>query len=147
MGEMAVAIKEGVLQTLLGSCVGLCLYDRKRNIGGMAHIVLPQSRGKNETPGKFVDTAIPALIAEMEKLAGGTLKLTSKIAGGASMFATTVTQNIGEENVQATERWLKELGIPIIARDCGGEKGRRMSLDVSNGKVKIEIVGRDPVEL
>ncbi|MGF1579628.1 MAG: chemotaxis protein CheD [Gemmataceae bacterium] len=144
---MATGSEEGILQTLLGSCIGLSLYDRKRRVGGLAHIVLPQSRNSGEKTGKFVDTAIPVLIGEMERLAGGTVKLAAKIAGGASMFGTKVTKNIGEENVLATERWLKEFGIPIVARDCGGEKGRRMSLDVSNGKVTIEIVGFDPLEL
>ena len=28
MGEMAVAREDGVLRTLLGSCIGLALYDR-----------------------------------------------------------------------------------------------------------------------
>ncbi len=147
MGEMAVAHKEGILLTLLGSCIGLALYDRRRKVGGLAHIVLPQSRGPVELPGKFVDTAIPALMTQMEQLAGETIKPAAKIAGGANMFAANAARNIGQENVAATERWLKEFGIPVIASDCGGEKGRRMSLDVSSGQVVIEIVGRDPIEL
>lgn len=147
MGELAVGIEEGFLGTILGSCIGLALHDRKKKVGGLVHIVLPQSRPPVELPGKFVDTALPALIAEMERLAGGRIQPTAKIAGGAKMFATTVTRNIGEENVAATERWLKELGIPLLASDCGGEKGRRMSLEVSTGKVTIDIVGCDPLVL
>ncbi len=32
-------------------------------------------------------------------------------------------------------------------RECGGEKGRRMSLDTFTGVVVIEVVGFDPIQL
>jgi chemotaxis protein CheD len=147
MGEMSVARDGEELRTLLGSCIGLALYDRRQNVGGLAHIVLPSARGKTDRPGKFADTAIPTLIAEMEKLVGGAVKLTAKMAGGASMFTTTVAANIGLQNIEACEQLLGDFGIPILAKHCGGEQGRRMSLDTANGKVVIEIVGQDPIEL
>jgi chemotaxis protein CheD len=131
----------------LGSCIGLALHDRQHKVGGLAHIVLPSSRGNTDRDGKCVDTAIPALIRRMEKLAGSKLSLTAKMAGGASMFSTTVAARIGLQNIESCERMLGDLGIPIVARHCGGEQGRRMSLDTANGKVTIEIVGKDPIEL
>ena len=121
--------------------------QRRHKVGGLAHIVLPASKGKDDRPGKFVDTAIPALIEEMQQRAGGELKLTAKLAGGASMFTTTVAGKIGLQNIESCEQVLGELGIPILARHCGGEQGRRMSLDAADGKVVIEIVGQDPLEL
>ncbi len=147
MGEMCVAGAGNSLRTLLGSCVGVALHDRRRKIGGLAHIVLPDSRGKVDRPGKFVDTAIPALIEQMEHLGGQRLTLTAKIAGGASMFSTTVAANIGLQNIESCEQLLRNLRIPILAKHCGGEQGRRMTLDTENGIVLIEIVGQDPIEL
>ncbi len=147
MGEMSVAGEGEELRTLLGSCLGLVLYDRRLKLGGLAHIVLPNAPGTVERPGKFVDTAIPALIEEMRRLAARELKLTAKIAGGASMFATTVATNIGQQNIESCERLLKHLRIPIIARDCGGGQGRRMTLKTSDGRVVIEVVGQAPFEL
>ena len=147
MGEMSVASDGKELRTLLGSCIGLALYDPRRRVGGLAHIVLPRAQGETDRPGKFVDTAIPTLIGGMQKLAGGELKLTAKMAGGASMFSTTLAANIGLQNMESCEQLLGELGIPIVARDCGGKQGRRMSLNTANGKVVIEIVGKDPIEL
>lgn len=147
MGEMSVARDGEELRTLLGSCVGLALFDERGRVGGLAHIVLPQARGPTDRPGKFVDTAIPALMEEMKKLAKGEQRLTAKIAGGASMFSTTQAATIGLQNVASCEEFLGKLGIPILARHCGGKQGRRMSLDTSNGKVVIEIVGEDPIEL
>ena len=139
MGEMSVATGGEELRTLLGSCIGLALYDRRRKVGGLAHIVLPRTRGETDRPGKFADTAIPTLIGNMEKLAGGELKLTAKMAGGASMFPTTVAANIGQQNLETCEQLLGEMGIPIVARHCGGKQGRRMSFSTDSGKVVIEL--------
>ncbi len=147
MGEMDVAKNLGVLRTLLGSCVGLALYDRRFKIAGLAHIVLPASRGSTDLPGKYVDTAIPLLVSEMEELAGSVLKPTAKIAGGANMFSTSAERTIGLQNIEASELLLARLQIPIVARHCGGEQGRRMLLDARTGRVVVEMVGFDPIEL
>lgn len=147
MGEMAVASADGLLRTLLGSCIGLALYDRRRRIAGLAHIVLPDSRGKTETPAKFVDTAVPALIRDMQALTDEPLRLSARIAGGANMFAASGARRIGDLNVEAGEALLRELKIPIVGRHCGGTKGRRMTLDVATGVIRIEVVGLDPEEI
>src|SRR5690348_9120580 len=74
MGEIAVARSSGILRTLLGSCLGLALYDRRFRVAALGHIVLPTSQGRSERPashpGKFVDTAVPAMIRRMQELAG-----------------------------------------------------------------------------
>lgn len=141
MSELAALQGPGTIQTLLGSCIGLALYDRKRVIGGLAHILLPDSQGREGKPGKWANTAIPALIDKMNTLSKQPLKLIAKMAGGASMFGHTATNTIGSENTLAVQQQLNKLGIPIIASDCGGNKGRRMTFNVENGDVIIEIVG------
>jgi chemotaxis protein CheD len=149
IGEIGVARGEGVLRTLLGSCVGLALYDRKRKIGGLAHIVLPQANGTADLPGKYADTAIPETIRRLQELAAGErLSLTAKLAGGANMFATAgAAATIGQRNIDAVERILGELGIPIVGRHVGGEQGRRMTLDIPTGSVAIDVVGSETVLL
>ena len=63
------------------------------------------------------------------------------------MFSTTVAANIGLQNIESCQQLLGELGIPVLARHCGGTKGRRMLLNTANGQVVIEIVGEVPIEL
>ncbi|MHC5026196.1 MAG: chemotaxis protein CheD [Planctomycetota bacterium] len=152
MGEIGVArgdARDGdpILRTLLGSCIGMALYDRERRVAGLAHIVLPQSRGQDEPPGKFVDTAVPALIHAMETLVGRRVKPEARIAGGANMFATSVTETVGKRNIEACEQLLAAYDIPLKGRHCGGRKGRRMLLDAGTGEVTIEVVGAAPVGL
>jgi len=116
-------------------------------VGGLAHVVLPEARGNTENLGKFVDTAIPALIEQMQALTTDTLRLSARIAGGAHMFALAGARRIGDQNVEATEAALRAVRIPIVGRHCGGSKGRRMTLDVATGVIRIEIVGCDAVEI
>ena len=147
MGEMATANDGQILRTLLGSCIGLALFDRRLQVGGLAHIVLPQADGETDRPGKYVNQAVPKLVALLTQLANTEPRLVAKMAGGASMFPTKAAVNIGSQNILACEQVLKELQIPLLSQHCGGESGRRMSLDTSNGRVQIEIVGQEPIEL
>jgi chemotaxis protein CheD len=149
MGEIAVARTSGVLRTLLGSCLGLALYDRRHKVAGLGHIVLPMSKGRTDTPGKFADTAVPAIIRRMHELVEQLpLQLHAKIAGGANMFVSADADNtIGVQNLQEVERLLDELRIPIIGRHCGGEQGRRMMLDAATGIVTVDVVGAETTTL
>lgn len=53
----------------LGSCVGIVLYDKFKKIGGMAHIMLPNSKDikNNSNKAKFADTALKEMLNDMIK--------------------------------------------------------------------------------
>ena len=144
LGEWAVSDNpERELVCLgLGSCVAFCAYDSRRNIAGMAHMVLPDSddgkRGGAE--GKFVDLAIPLVLGEMEKL--GAIKTTLKIylVGGAQMLTGASfkdTMMIGQRNVEAAHAVLGGLRLRIASEDTGGEAGRTVRLQVATGELEI----------
>ena len=149
MGRWAVAAAPAQIRTLLGSCAGVVLYDRAARLGGVAHIVLPRSNGSADHLGKFADTAIPGMIADLDRLRGraATARLTAKIVGGASMFPTGAAMNIGQKNRDAVEQVLADLGIPVLARDVGGGSGRRLVLDTVSGIVSIRIPGGADYEI
>uniref|UniRef100_UPI00262E9BAB chemotaxis protein CheD n=1 Tax=uncultured Fretibacterium sp. TaxID=1678694 RepID=UPI00262E9BAB len=90
MADLVVANAPAKLVTLgLGSCIGLVVFDTVAKVAGMAHIMLPNSRGAQglEKVGKFADTAVPAIIDEMIKKGASKARIKAKIAGGAQMFA------------------------------------------------------------
>jgi len=151
MAGIGVAQNHGTLRTLLGSCVGVALFERKLKLIGLAHIVMPDSLGRNQPAGKYADTAIPETICQMKRLAGNVqLSLTAKIVGGANMFAHVLTINsntIGDQNIAAVEKALAALQIPILARHLGGTFGRRMVIDVESSNVQIHVVGQTVVQL
>lgn len=147
MGQIGFASGDETLYTLLGSCVGLMLHSRQHQLVGLAHIVLPDSNGKQAPPGKFADTAIPELISQINKLAGQEVRLIAKMAGGASMFQTAATMNIGIQNIERCRELLRQFKIPVVATHCGGETGRRMTVSARDGSAKIDIVGQATIEL
>lgn len=130
----------------LGSCIGIALYDVKIGIGGLAHIMLPDSTqfSNAANPNKFADLAIPILLDKMIKLGADKKNIKSKIAGGASMFTFTdksMNMDIGNRNSIAVKKKLSDLNIPILSADVGGNKGRTMVLDTSSFIVQIRTVG------
>jgi chemotaxis protein CheD len=147
MGEIAIGRGAEALKSLLGSCIGLALYDRTLGIGGLAHIVLPSSEGHTGPPGKFVDTAIPELIRLIAEMGGQTKDhLAAKLAGGAQMFQTNAAMTVGDRNLETIEQELLSHRIPILGKHCGGTSGRRMTFYPGTGRVVIEVVGAESIE-
>lgn len=127
----------------LGSCVGICLYDRNRGIAGMVHILLPSHRdvADQTNPYKFADTGCVRLFDEMLRAGANRHFVTAKIAGGAEMFHTDgKTWGIGKRNVKAAREALAALGICLIAEDTGDDYGRTVMLDSVTGIVTVKSV-------
>ncbi len=123
----------------LGSCIGLTLYDTQNKTGAMVHIMLPESGGRTDRPGKYADTAIPLLLNELDKVGSSKRSLIAKIAGGACMFEYFGTNlNIGERNTEKVRTLLKDQGIKLSGEDVGGKVGRSVTFFPANGgKVSI----------
>jgi len=146
IGEYRVAMPPGILVTRgLGSCVGVILHDTTLRIGGLAHIMLPNSRdfANFNNPFKFADLAIPALVAEMRVL--GARSLAARLVGGARMFPNGASRSgfdIGERNALQARVILSSFIIPVVAEDVGGSVGRTVLVDVSLGSVRVRTAGR-----
>ncbi|MCU0706778.1 MAG: chemotaxis protein CheD [Pirellula sp.] len=151
MAQIGVAMERGILRTLLGSCVGVVLYERKIKLLGLAHVVMPDSQGRSQPVGKYADTAIPETIRRMKELSGvSRLTLSAKIAGGANMFAHVIpapTRPIGDQNMAAIEQILKALDIPIVGRHLGGTAGRRLVVDAGSGTVEVHMIGQPTIRI
>ncbi|MCD6550715.1 chemoreceptor glutamine deamidase/glutamate methylesterase CheD [Thermotoga sp.] len=141
IGEFTVMKNPSVIVTLgLGSCVAVCMRDPTAGVGGMAHVMLPDSGGKTDKPGKYADTAIETLVKELEKLGAKRSRLEAKIAGGASMFESK-GMNIGQRNVEAVKKHLKEHGVKLVAEDTGGNRARSVEYNIATGKLLVRKVG------
>jgi chemotaxis protein CheD len=123
----------------LGSCIGLVIFDPNLNLGAMVHIMLPESSGRMDRPGKYADTAVPLLVNELNALGSKNRSLMAKMIGGACMFEYFGTNlNIGERNADKVRMILKQHHIPLVAEDIGGKVGRSVTFfPLENGKVVV----------
>ncbi len=158
MENVVVGIAEGkiarngqvLVSYALGSCVGVCLYDRRGSTAGMVHIILPtkSSAVQQANPYKFADEGIRALIDEMVKAGVPRIRLAAKIAGGAKMFSTdNIRWEIGQQNVEAVKRTLAEERIPVTAEDTGKNYGRTIYFYVDESKLEVRTVRHKVVVL
>jgi len=133
-----------VLQTFVGSCVAICLYDSVAKVAGMAHVMLPKNNTTEQIPkpeGKFVDVALTVLLEKLIKNGAKQNRLKAKMAGGASVFQTESNKNvfnIGVRNVDAIRAILGEKKIPIVSEDVGEKGGRWVVFDVASQEMTIK---------
>lgn len=140
---------DGVITLGLGSCVGIALRDPVTKIGGLAHIMLPDStaiRNSHLNIAKFADTGIVELVRQMQRLGAERSRIVAKLAGGATMFSFqgqgSLVQ-IGDRNVEASKLKLKELNIRILAEDTGANYGRTVTFFPETGEFHIRTVGKE----
>lgn len=148
MADLNLCRDPDIITTLgLGSCIGIALYDLSTKIGGLAHIMLPDSTKmrNNSNIAKFADTGIEELLNRMIKAGAVKSRLVAKIAGGAKMFEVSGLSdigNVGQRNAEASRAKLKQLGIRLIAEDTGLNYGRTVELHCDNGDYYIKSVGK-----
>ena len=153
MADLNVCVSPDRITTLgLGSCVGIALRDPVSKIGGLAHIMLPDSttiRNNSNIP-KFADTGIEELVKQVTRRGANRSRLVAKIAGGAQMFgfnSNSEMVRVGERNVQATKKKLAELRIPILAEDTGKNFGRTVIFYPETGDFVIRAVGKQEYKI
>lgn len=138
----------------LGSCVGTAIYDEDRGVGGLSHIMLPDSNmvrnAETINRMKFGDVAIVDMVEEIIKVGGQRNRFKAKIAGGANMFETQAPGafgNIGDRNIESVKKALGLLNIPILAEDTGLNYGRTVFFEPGTGIFRVKSIGKDIKEL
>lgn len=136
----------------LGSCIGISLYDSRAKVGGLLHIMLPDSKQARPTdnPAKFADTGLPLMLKDVLALGASRVNLVAKIAGGAQMFTfagATDIMRVGVRNAEAAKKILKELNIRLVAEDTGGNYGRTVSIDMETGIYKVKTIDKGEKEI
>lgn len=133
-GRLLVPRSPCVIYTLLGSCVAVCLFDREKKMGAMNHYLLPEITAPGEASPRYGNVAIERIVKTL--LARGCLleSLQAKLFGGAKVLPGLLpSADLGAQNAAIAVRILAAQGIPIVARDVGGHRGRKVSFDTGTG--------------
>ncbi len=153
MADLKICKSPDAVTTLgLGSCIGIAIRDPLTKIGGLAHVMLPDSTkiSNNGNIYKFADTGIEELVNQLEKAGAARSRMVAKIAGGAQMFAFQNKSDlvrVGERNAEASVEKLKQLNIPLLAQDTGLNYGRTVIFYPETGQFIVRAVGRNEYEI
>ncbi len=137
-GQLVACIEPTTVTTILGSCVAVCLWDRRRSFGAMNHYVLPHWSERGERSSRFGPIAIARLLDRMQALGSARGDLEAKLFGGGCILPAPERQEqIGTQNVQVARERLREAGIPIVAEDVGGGRGRKLVFQTESGNALV----------
>ena len=148
MADLKICKAPDAVTTLgLGSCIGIAIRDPITKIGGLAHIMLPDSTqiANNSNIPKFADTGTQELVRQLVAAGASRQRLVAKIAGGAQMFSFQSggdVMAVGERNAIAVRKVLAEMKIPILSEDCGKNFGRTVEFFPETGDYVIKAVGK-----
>lgn len=148
MGDYKTSRGEKKLMTKdLGSCVGVAVRDPHTGVGGLLHVMLPHHRegGGEYVAAKYADTGIEEMVRILVRQGAGREHLVAKIAGAAHMIKSLEipeSMDISSRNLQAVQRKLGELGIPLLAADVGEHWPRTVVFEPGSGVFKIYTPGK-----
>ncbi|MDD2706890.1 MAG: chemotaxis protein CheD [Verrucomicrobiae bacterium] len=135
----------------LGSCLGITVYDPTVHVGGLLHLMLPDSSidkvKAEEAPYMFVDTGVPLLFRTAYQLGADKSRIILKVAGGAEVISGHDLFNIGKRNIESLYQILTRNNVQITSQRVGGQVSRTVRLDVGTGKVLVKTPGEEDINL
>jgi len=144
-GQLIVSFEPATITTILGSCVSVCLWDPRTSIGGMNHFMLPIPVAGHAASPRFGDFAMQQLVDRMEAAGARMRSVRAKVFGGASMFPIVDDRregrtHLGAQNADLAIQFLKNAGIPVVERDLGGTRGRKLIFQTDEGTSCLKLI-------
>jgi chemotaxis protein CheD len=122
--------------TVLGSCVAICFFDKKKCIGGINHYMLPYWNGEGLESPRYGNVAITQLLVKMYEIGARKEDMICKIFGGAEVLTEqTSVFNVGQRNIELAMKIISEKGIPLVGSSTGGKQGRKIYFNTGTGEV------------
>ena len=145
-GEYYVTTEQEAIATVLGSCISTCIWDEKRQIGGMNHFMLPL-KGMDHSKAKweFHDSyscrygiwAMECLINELLKYGANRHDMRVKIFGGGTIIKDMSTP-IGEQNIRFALDYIANEELPMVGSDVGGPWPRKVLFYPASGRALVK---------
>lgn len=125
----------------LGSCVGLSVWDPVARVGGLAHFMMPASRGRDsaspQRPCRYVDVGAVIFLRAVLSRGASRRALVVKVAGGASVSPHVEPFDIGRHNYTVLRKLLWKNDVLIAGEDVGGTVARAMSIEIGTGTTRV----------
>jgi chemotaxis protein CheD len=124
-GQIFTCAEQAMVSAVLGTCVAVCLHDRRLKIGGMNHFLYPKSGFFGSASNDYGDVSITTLINRLRRQGSRIEDLEAQIFGGGEIQGER-WGSTGGKNVKIARKILNKNGIKIVSEDVGGLKGRRL---------------------
>lgn len=140
-GELYVTAAPAAVQTILGSCVSVCLWDATRRVGGINHFLLPFPPGPAAASSRFGDVAMRRLLDGVLRAGASRPRLVARVFGGARITAIEgPADHLGARNVELAMRFLADERIRVAGVEVEGARGRRLVFSTEDGAVWIKTI-------
>lgn len=143
-GDIYASLKPANLSIILGSCVAVCLFNPRLSLGGATHYLLPTLGGPGKSSPRYGDVALMKVLHELQQAGSRRKDLQAEIYGGACVlhaFRAGAGEAIGDKNVRLAMEVLSRESIPVVRRDTGGEKGRKITMRTDTGAISCTLIG------
>ncbi len=139
-GEYFATTRDLVVVTVLGSCVSVCLRDRRSGIGGMNHFMLPgnDEHSPVSMSARYGVYAMEMLTNQLLKLGADRRQFEAKIFGGANVLSGLTMANVGPRNAQFVTDYLVTERIPIVASSLLDIYPRKVYFFPASGRVLLK---------
>ncbi|HEX9021338.1 MAG TPA: chemotaxis protein CheD [Nitrospirota bacterium] len=152
-GDMYFAKQPTLIVTVLGSCLSITMFNRRRGLGSICHGLLPKcGPRKKDCQGeclegfRYVDCSIRRMVQLFDRHKVKRSEIEIKCFGGADMFTRTIElpgiASIGRQNVTTAKQILKDEGLKLRVIDVGGLQGRKIFFNTRTGEVLLKRLHR-----
>ncbi len=139
-GQVFVSADPAEVNTVLGSCVAVCVFDPVLRLGGANHYLLPRWAGDGVSSERFGNVAVRSLIEKMVALGSHKGNLEAKVFGGACTVEAFGGGEVGGRNTEAAFNTLGREGIRVVAEDVGGRRGRKLVFRTDTGVALVRLL-------
>lgn len=140
IGALYVSNTPVLLDTVLGSCISVCMYDEETKIGGMNHFMLPESAALDPpTQARYGVQAMEILITRMMKMGANRNNFKAKVFGGGHVLQTLESpDSVPQRNIAFIRKFMATERIPVVHEDVGGKRTRRVLFLPHLGEVRLK---------
>lgn len=139
IGDVIVSREPAILETVLGSCVAVCLWSERLRIGGMNHFMLPKMEDRMKDPLYYGPESIQRLLNLFVKMGIPGSSLKAKVFGGGLVMKGFHERfDVGRENVLLAKEVLARQGVPIMNELTGKEYGIKVLFHSATGRALVK---------
>jgi chemotaxis protein CheD len=145
-GKYYVTAGQMVLETLVGSCVAICIHNRKNHFSAMNHFLLSYHPNPPASEvGRYGNSATDYIIRALFKNDPTASHYDAQIFGGAAVFSKNQdSADVGRNNIEIALEMLDDYRIRVIRKEIGGTRGRRIKFDTMKNFVECRFTGDIP---